>query len=163
MPAGAICLGFDMIGSRSFPHWGRDEMAAAVRSLRDSQTIDAWLPFAQVNGDEIWGIVADGQSLLAALRLLLVENGHFRAGIGFGYTEVNSAFYPRDDGYELAKVALNQWAKKSGQLVEVAAADREAAKTLGRQLRQLVDGWKRGESPDERAALATTALLSSAR
>lgn len=154
MPDGAFVIGFDVIGSRGYSPL-QPVMNEALRRIAHSTEISSWLPFRQANGDELWGIVADAPSLLAAIRLLLAEDGRFRAGLGFGYAEVNSAYFPRDYGYELAATALNKRAKQSGQPVEVEApsAQRALGRSLGKELQQLVVAWKDGEAPDLAPAL----------
>lgn len=152
MPADAFVVGLDLVDSAGL---GLRPIAEALYRIDRSVAIDSWLPFRQARGDEIWGIVSDAHSLLALLRLMLVSDGRFRAGIGLGYTEVNSAFFPRDSGYELANIALNRRAKKSGRAVEVVApiGYRDYARALGEELNALVTAWRNGADPALIAAL----------
>lgn len=149
MPRGAIVVGFDVIGRRPV---GLGPVKQALATL--AREVDTWLPFQQAQGDEIWGIVIDADALLRALRVMLVDSERFRCGLGLGYVEVNSAYYPHGYGYGLANAALNKQAKKSGK-IEVGSASRfrRVADEMRQELNLLVEAWRRGEDPDTTPAL----------
>jgi hypothetical protein len=151
IPAGHICVGADLIGSSRV---GLKAIGEALYKITYNPSIHTWLPFAQVNGDEIWGIVSDPISLLELIRLLVLEDGRFRVGVGLGFVEVNSGLFPRDMGFKTGYMALNKRAKKTGK-VEVASplGKRDLAHNMREEINALVKAWKDGQSPDSASAI----------